>query len=410
MSPTHHDVIVIGAGPIGTSTAMHLAERGVDVALIGPEEPVSAHDHDGTWSGHYDEGRLAHVLEVPLMTALLSTRSARRFRALQEQTGIEFTTPTHSVTVMPAKIEGPAALWFDADVLAGNAADLGVAVERLDERALAASYPGLSFEPEHIGLVQRDAFILNPRAIVRAQLAAATAAGATLIRDVIISTTRTEDGVLLRSAAGREWTAGQVVLATGAASNATGLLPRPLRMAAFGATVVLAQVADPAALSDMPTMMFLKHRDGERLFGGIVMAPRPYPDGNWYVKLSGDSLKNYPLQTAEQIAAWARTGGDQADIAEARAVLADLLPDVEFGPFSTRPCLVSATANDRPFIDRVDARTVIAVEGERGAMAAIEIGRLTADLTQGPWTDTIPHEVFQAQWDDAAPASDKVEK
>ena len=52
-------------------------------------------------------------------------------------------------------------------------------------------------------------------------------------------------------------------------------------------------------------------------------------------------------------------------------------------------------------IDRVDARTVIAVEGERGAMAADEIGRLTAELTlRGDWNDGIPQEVFRARWAD----------
>lgn len=407
MDKNNFDVAVVGAGPIGSATTRHLAEQGVDVAVIGPAEPTTFADHQGTWAGHYDEGRLAHVLEVPLMTSMLTMRSIRRFDALRESTGIEFTTPTHSVTVLPTDLgDGTASTWFDRELLAANARDLGVKVHELDEEGLRATYPGLSFEPGHVALVQPDAFVLNPRALVRAELAAAAKSGARLIRDEIVSTETIAGGVRLTGRSGETWTARQVVLATGAASNATGLLPRPLSMSTFGATVVLAEVEDPESL-DMPTMMFLKYRDGNSLFGGIVMQPRPYPDGKWYLKLAGGSLLNCPLDTTEQIAEWVRTGGNQSDIAEAADVLSDLLPGRKFPRYLTRPGLVSATLTDRPYIDRVDERTVIAVEGERGAMSADEIGRLSAMLSQGPWNDTIPHEVFQAHWDESGSVAEK---
>lgn len=398
MNPQHHDVVVVGAGPIGSATARHLADQGIDVAVVGPDEPTSFEDHDGTWAGYYDEGRLCHVLEVPLMTSMLTMRSIRRFDDLRSRTGVDFTTPTHSVTVLPADLgNGSASTWFDRDLLAANARDLGVPVHELDEEGLRAAYPGLTFEPGHVALVQPDAFILNPRALVRAELAAAQQSGAHLVRDEIISSDHRDGRMLLTGRSGQTWTADQVVLATGAASNMTGLLPRPLAMSAFGATVVLAEVEDPESF-DMPTMMMLKYRAGKQLFGGIVMAPRPYPDGKWYLKLSGASLLNFPLRTAEQTAEWVRSGGNAADIDEATAVLCDLFPDREFTTLRTRPCLVSATPSDRPYIDRVDEHTVVAVEAERGAMSADEIGRLTAMLSQGPWTDSIPHTVFAAEW------------
>lgn len=398
MQTNHHDVVVVGAGPIGSATARHLAEQGVDVAVIGPEEPASPEGHAGTWAGYYDEGRLCHVLEVPLMTSMLTMRSLRRFDALRTRTGIGFTTPTHSVTVLPENLgPGSAATWFDRGVLAANARDLGVVVHELDEEGLRAAYPDLRVEPGHVALVQQDAYILNPRALVRAQLAAARQDGAHVVRDEVVATETRGGRVRLTGRTGATWTADQVVLATGAATNMTGLLARPLALSAFGATVVLAEVEDPGSL-DMPTMMMLKYRDGARLYGGIVMAPRPYPDGRWYLKLAGTSLLDTPLETAEQTAAWVRSGGNRADIPEAAAVLRDLLPHHEFTTFRTRPCLVASTPGDRPYIDRVDEHTVLAVEAERGAMSADEIGRLAAMLARGPWTDTIPHEVFQAEW------------
>lgn len=393
------DVAVVGAGPIGSATARHLADRGVSVLVVGPDEPATFEDHQGVWAGYYDQGRLAHVLEVPLVTSLLATRSLRRFAELRERSGVEFTSPTQSLSVLPDVADGaPGAEWFDRDRLLRNAEDLGVSVSALSEDDLRSDYPRLSFAPGHVGVVQRDAHILNPRELVRAELAVAVAAGATLVRDEVASLDRQGDDAVLTGRSGEVWRADRVVMATGAATNMTGLLPRPLQMQTFGATVVLVEVDDPSAV-DMPAMMYLKFVDGRLGFGGIVMSPLRYPDGKWYIKVSGNSLLGNPLATADEIATWVRTGGRQEDIDDTMALLAELVPGQEFGPAHTRPCLVCETPSGLPVIDRVDDRTAIAIEGERGAMAADEIGRLTADLTlTGRWNDGLPQEVFRAQW------------
>lgn len=394
-----YDLAVIGAGPLGSSTARHAAEAGASVLLIGPDEPGDVADHQGTWAGYYDQGRLSHVLEVPLMTSLLAMRSRRRFASLIERTGIDFLTATHSVTVLPAAAPPSAAsLWFDRAALASNAQDLGVAVDLLDEEQLATAYPTLRFEPGHVAVRQQDAYILNPRALVQAQLVAAVSAGTTLVRDEVVGLERTVEGVRISTASGGSWTASKVVLATGAATNATGLLDRQLMTTTYGATVVLAEVAGPDAVS-MPTMMMMKVRKDLVLFGGIVMAPVKYPDGRWYVKISGSSLLANLLEDRASIAAWVRTGGDLADLDEARDLLTELLPGLEILSMRARPCLVCATPSDRPYIDWADDRTVVVVEGERGAMAADEIGRLAAELVLGgQWRDSIPQAAFAAEW------------
>ncbi|WP_226437390.1 Rid family hydrolase [Rhodococcus yananensis] len=158
-------------------------------------------------------------------------------------------------------------------------------------------------------------------------------------------------------------------MATGSATNAVGLLSRPVPMTTFGATVVLVEVDDPETV-DMPAMMYMKSVDGTIEFGGIVMSPLQYPDGKWYVKVSGRSLLDNPLASTDEIAAWVRTGGRTDDIDETLAVLGELLPGQERGPARTRPCMVCETPTGLPYIDRVDDRTTVVVEGERGAMAA----------------------------------------
>jgi sarcosine oxidase len=395
LSSNHFDVVVVGAGPLGSATARHLTERGASVAVVGPDEPAGFADHTGVWSGYYDQGRLGHVLEVPLMTSMLAMRSIRRFSELQESTGVEFTSPRHSLTVLPEF--GGAADWFNRSLLASNAADLGVAVEQLDGADLRREYPELRFAPGHVGIVQRDALIVNPRGLVRAELAAATRQGAVVIRDVVRSIEHAGKGVIVTSETGEVLRGESVVLATGAATNVSGLLPQPLDMRTFGATVVLVEVSDPADF-DIPAMMYLKSTDGVIAFGGIVMSPLLYPDGRWYIKCSGRSLLDNPLESTDQISQWVRTGGRQEDIAETLDLLAELLPGKKFGPAHTRPCMVCETPTALPYIDRIDDRTVVVIEGERGAMAADEIGKLAANLTlDGEWRDGIPQSAFHAR-------------
>src|SRR5699024_9028851 len=105
---------------------------------------------------------------------------------------------------------------------------------------------------------------LTPRQLVAADLAAAGQAGATLTHDEVVRTERTDDGVRVTARSGASWTAGRVVLATGAASNATGLLPRPLQKSTFGATIVLVEVENPDTIT-RPTTMYFKTRGAHTL-------------------------------------------------------------------------------------------------------------------------------------------------
>ncbi len=129
------------------------------------------------------------------------------------------------------------------------------------------------------------------------------------------------------------------------------------------------------------------------------MPPLRYPDGKWYVRCAGDSLLSNPLGTAAEISSWVRIGGSQEDLGTTRALLGELMPGKAFGAAYTRPCVVSANAGVHPHIDAVAEDLVVATEGERGVMAADEIGRLTARLAAtGEWRDGLPQELFTARW------------
>lgn len=84
--------IIAGAGPIGASSARHLAEGGHEVTIIGPTEPPDHGELDGPWSGHYDQGRLG-VIDGMYIPTVLGVRSMKRFDDLAARSGITFTSP-----------------------------------------------------------------------------------------------------------------------------------------------------------------------------------------------------------------------------------------------------------------------------------------------------------------------------
>ena len=196
---------------------------------------------------------------------------------------------------------------------------------------------------------------------------------------------------------GEQLQAQHVLLAAGAYINISGLAPRPLTFGTYGATLTLVKVADPETI-DFPATMYLK-ATADDPYAGIIAPPLQYPDGNWYIKGSGASLFDAPLNTYDEIAAWVRTGGLETDIAPFVRILDELLPDLKPSDVHTRPCLVTLNESGNPYIDFVADNIAIATDGERGVMGGDEIGRLAARLLlRGRWDDPLPSEPFAARY------------
>lgn len=387
------DVVVVGNGPIGSAAARHLAGEVGEVALVGRDEPTDHRTHRGAWSGWYDEGRMAHAIDLPLLSGLLGLRARRRFDELQDRTGVTFATPVPGLNVA-AHGQGAdqGGDYFDVASMLSRAADLGVHAELLDEAALQAAFPAMRFAAGHVAIHQPDALLLNPRRLVLAETSAAVAAGASRISDEAVAVERRGEALEVTTRDGARLSTRCVVLAAGAYINLSGLSPRRLALSAFGATVTLAAV-DPSTPA-FPTTMYLKSTE-HAPYAGIITPPRPYPDGRWYIKGAGASLLDAPLDTAATAEAWVRTGGDARDRASFTEVLAELLFDVRVEDVAIRPCIATINDSGYPYIGFVDDGVVVATEGEHGVTMADEIGRLAARLAiDGTWRDTLPAEPF----------------
>lgn len=395
------EVLVVGAGPIGAATARWLAEENHRVTVVGPREPESHADATTPWSGHYDQGRIG-AIDAMYVPTVLGTRAMRRFPALEESSGITFTSAMPVLTTFPADgapaADDSTASWRNIDALLANVAEFGGRAEVLGTEEVAARFPQLRVPAGEVAVLQEDALLVNPRRITEAEMLLAEKAGATRLEDEVTALERSGERWLARLRSGEPVVADRVVVAVGAYTNASGLLaphaPGALQAAVFGCTIVLLEVDGPDA-ADFPGYMFSSDHYG----GGLVTPPRQYPDGRWYLKCAGGELVDNPLATTDDIDAWVRTGGSASEVDFFRDFVAETIPGVRVSRAVTKPCLPTFNASGLPYIDTVADGLVLATEGERGVMMADEIGRLAAGLAgQGRWIDPLPSHLFAAQW------------
>ncbi|MBD0268927.1 MAG: FAD-dependent oxidoreductase, partial [Cyanobacteria bacterium Co-bin8] len=242
----NYDYIVVGRGLTGSAAARHLATAGLQVALIGPEEPRGGRGlaqghrthHSGVFASHYDEGRITRILDPNPYWARFAQRSIARYRPLEDITGISFYGEVGHLAV--GQDEGASRDYLRA--LQQVATDLAVEVEILDQRALQAQFPYFQFYENAVGLWQRQqAGYLSPRQHVKAQARAVELLGGCLINQEALSVRPVADGVQVETAAD-SYTARGAIVATGGFTHASNLLPQRLQLTVRAHTVLLAEV------------------------------------------------------------------------------------------------------------------------------------------------------------------------
>lgn len=396
-----YDVAVVGAGPIGSATARHLAETGVDVVVVGPKDPAGAIDPNMPWSGWSDESRMYHAIDVPLPSAILARRARNRFADIEKRSGIDFVTGHEAITVStdrPGKhVDGSKSRHHsNLDLLLSNATDLGVPVERMDHGELTRRYPTVKWAPGAVGLRQPQGLVLNPRTFVAAQLTLAHRAGIEHVESRVIAITEDHEGVQLETKTLGTIRARKAVVAAGPYINLDQLLPRQLDAGLMGLTVALAQVPENTPL--FPTLMY-STLTSEVPFAGLIVPPVRYPDGKWYVKATGMGAMETLPKNAAAVQEWVYSGGDAAGAEQLIGPLTALIPGLQVEAVVAKPCLVTENRDSRPYIGRVSDSVVVATEGEHGVTIADEVGRLAAGLARsGVWQDALPAKLFQPKF------------
>jgi sarcosine oxidase subunit beta len=264
------DVVIVGGGCMGASTAYHLARRGVtDVVLLEREKLL------GTGSTGRNAGGVRHQFSNA-GNIRLSIESIALFERFAEEVGqpIDFHQDGYLfLLTAPASVET-----FRANVALQRS--LGVDVQWLDARQAAALAPGLDVEGvAGATFCQRDG-VADPNGVTIGFARAAQAAGVSIERDTEVTGIRVGAGRI----AGVETTRGRietrvVVNAAGPHARAIGRMAGvdvpvdPYRRHIFIATIDgnggAARVpASHILVIDFDTTFYF-HREGAGLLFGM---------------------------------------------------------------------------------------------------------------------------------------------
>lgn len=391
------DIAVIGNGMIGAAATRYLSAAGLQVAGIGPGEPADRKSHQGVFASHYDQGRITRMIDPDAAWGLLGKRSMAVYAEIEAQSGIKFHHPASCLRVSPDPT-APGDTLLQAEQV-GRTLDAAFTLEREGE-GLGEIFPFLHFPAGSLALWERGgAGYVNPRQLVQAQLKIADQQGATIIPEVVTALESTATGVTVRTTAGQSIQARKVLIAAGAYSG--WLLGRPLDLRRKAVTVLLAELppAEAARLRALPSIIY--RLDNHPVLASIYsLPPIAYPDGKTYLKIGGTLRDTKYVHRADEIRNWFQTDGNPVEINALREVLLAMLPELAVTSFQAKPCVVTYTAHDHPYIAPVDEAIYLATGGcGAAAKSSNELGRIAALLVEkGEWSYDLPAEMFAVRY------------
>jgi len=375
------DVAVIGAGMMGSAAARHLALTGAKVALIGPPEPKDTASHQGVFASHYDQARITRRADGQRDWSRLSMESIARYAAIEEQGKTRFFHEVGSLIAGPAAPGNPVSTFMlDSRAVCD---EHGITYDYLDESGLKQRFPIFSFPDGVHGVFEaKGAGYVNPRAHVRAQIAAAESLGATLFPVEAARVEEADDTARIHCAGGSTVEAAKVIVACGGFSKAEGLLARPVPLKVYARTIALLEVdaAEAERLKAMPTLIY-DAPDGS--IDVYILPPVTYPDGKTYLKIGGDP-KDVELDGIAKIKEWFRSGGNPDVAAFLAEALHGIMPGLRVSGVTCSSCVTAYTETRRPIITRQTDRITTLIGGNgSGAKCSDELGRIGAAVALG---------------------------
>lgn len=399
MNDVLYEHIVIGKGLMGAAAARHLSAAGAQVALIGPDEPADRWTHQGVFASHYDEGRITRILDADRIWALLAQRSIARYREIEARSGVAFYHEVGHLTVGP---EPQTADDYTARVQAVGT-QLGVTYETYADDALREQFPYLAFAPGSVGMYQpHTSGHVSPRAQVLAQVTVARQQGAAIIPETVHTVRQLNNHVEVLTEAGHVYRAAHVLVATGGFTGTKNLLPRPLKLEVYARTIVLMELGadDVQRLHGMPSVIY-KPRDPDG--GCYILPPIRYPNGKYYLKIGGGTSHDPKLSTLDELGAWFRSRGRQADAADLTAKLHAVVPNLNPVAAHSESCVTSYTPTPYLYAGKFNGGRIGVLTAGTGSAAksADEIGRMGALMMRNQsWVYDLEAAYFRLQFAD----------
>ncbi len=388
--------IVIGKGLVGAAAAKYLAASQPGVAVIGPDEPTD-YAAATVFASHYDQARVQRRIGLDEVWTRLNADAARQYAAIQAESGIDFHRPVGCLYVNPDGVDdylarAPAlSAQFELPFTAyGSGSELeGV-------------FGPFRFPPDARGLFEpAPAGLINPRALIQAQLEIFRHRGGTVLRETVVDVARADGMFRVSTREGNFHAAPRVLVAAGSFANLCGLAPKPLALQSKSEVVLLARVsaAQAAALAGLPSLLY-EVDDGETE-GIYLIQPVQYPDGAWYLKMGCNLPEDIVFERLEDVQAWFRSGDSDRFIPRLAQTLRALLPDLEVEAYLTKRCIISRATHGRPYIGETSQSGLFVAGGCNGysAMCSDAIGGVAAQLmTQGGLPPGYASDAFELVW------------
>lgn len=368
------DVLVVGAGLMGSATAWAASRRGLSVAVVEQFEPGHRHG-----SSHGSARIVRRAYGDPLYTRL-SGRAFELWRELETDAGRPVLRMLGGLDFGPRR---------DVPAVAENLAAAGVAHEVLDAAEAERRWPGMRFGGPVV--YHPQAGTLDADAAVTAFLDGAVRRGARLRSSSRVVSLRPDgagDGAAVTLADGAVLRAGQVVVAAGAWVGPLLDDPAPLlddpgpvlggRAALPPLRVTQEQIFHfprlDAAAEPWPSVI---HEDELRVYhlaGGRDGGP-------------GDDRKIGDHEGGRPVTAASQDGA--VDPAGRRRIVEYVkrwLPGLDPTPRGEATCLYTSTPSEDFILDRVGPLVVCSPCSGHGAKFAPLIGELATDLLLGDGT------------------------
>ncbi|HIG25225.1 MAG TPA: FAD-dependent oxidoreductase [Acidimicrobiia bacterium] len=389
------DVVVVGGGIIGASATRHLAQSGASVAVIAPPEPATPETHTGPFGAFHDVSRLSRKLYLGEVETELSRRTEAAQPIIERFSDTQvFSGPAHLFVSRPQDDEGLAR--------AVAALPPGHGVEVRDAVAMAQRWPEISFPADMVGFLEPGTGgALDPRALVAAQLNGARASDAQVFGFPAIGLDLEQQKATVTLADGQTVTARKALVATGAWSNLSGLLPRPVALRRKTEMVLLAELDAPEAqrLANLPVMHYvIDHPAAGDIY---TVAPITYPDGRTMLKWGTNTTADRWIDTEADINAWYRSGDSDRMVEALRSSIEATYPGLRASAWHTQRCVITYTTHAMPYIDVLVPDLLYSAIGGNGRSAkwADPLGQLAASLTlNGKWVDDLPAERFSVDY------------
>ena len=369
------DALVVGRGLLASAGARHLAIENSNVALIGPTEE-QCRQSKKVFASHFDNTRVQRILAKDELWTRLNLDSVRSWKSLQDQSGIVFYQQNGCIYVNNYEdgyLKSASKIAKDFDLRFEN-------IRNAED--LKAISPRLSIAGDIFGIYESSlAGQINPRALVTAQLKTFAEHGGTEINDLVIEISHTKGGWLLKTHSGQSHFAKKVLVAAGAFTNYSNLIPRPLRFENKSEVVIMAGLSldDYLQMRNMPSLLF--EIDLEEFDGIYLTAPTMAPDGRYVLKMGMNQKLDLNLDDQSAMHDWFSGDGHKSFAPVLERELRNPFPTVSFLETNLKKCVISRTFTKNPYIGEIQDGLYV-VHGCNGysAMSSDAQGRQAAAL------------------------------